>query len=902
MNFNITYDPSVTAAYQTVINAVAQNFDNHFTDNVTINILVKLADLSATNGLGASNTPLNSFSYSSIQTALSSDSKTSDDTTALADELPSTDPISGTHTYWLTTAQQKALGLLSGTAGGAGSDGTVTFDSGANTFDFNRSDGITTGEYDLAGTVAHEFSEIMGRSLLVGGTINTSGGPVSPSYDPLDLFHWSANGTRSFTGTSAGYFSIDGGATDLNDFNTNSKGDFGDWASAAGNDSFRAFSDSGVVNPVTATDFREMDVIGWDLTDTAPTVTALTASVGEDGPTFSQDLLSGTGDAEGDYLVIQNVPTSITTSGGRALTLGVDYTLSGSTLSLTASGFAKFDSLAQGTTDTAVFGYDVSDLLKSTHNTLTLTINGANDPPALSADTGSPHPLTEAAGTTGSNTPDQVSGTLSFTDVDIGDTHKASAKLDSATWSGGATIPSATQTALASAMTDSISLDGTSGTLSWTFALADKYVDFLAVGETLTVVYDVTVTDNNNASSTQQVTVVFTGTNDTPAINVGSSILAGSVSELPNTTGSSAVDSTSGAVAFSDPDLNDRPTATINAAHETVTWQDATHNYTAQLTPAEIANFETAFQISAESGNTNAGKIDWTYNIVDKTIDFLGAGETVTVTVPVVIDDHNGGSVTQDVVVTVVGANDPPIALPDSNAVAKGDTLTVSAANGVLANDTDPDVHDQGHLSVSAVNGSGANVGTTIAGTYGKLTLNADGSYVYTANKGGLPAQIVAQDVFNYTVSDPHGGTASSTLSIVVTNENVSYQAGMNTTLIGGNGKNVLDGSFGGDTLVGANSADVLIGGNGDTLTGNNGPDTFLFRPNFGTNTITDFDLHNDTIQFDKSIFGLVSAIAGFTTDSSAGAVISDGHGDTVTVDGVTKAELAAHPSVFHLA
>jgi hypothetical protein len=38
----------------------------------------------------------------------------------------------------------------------------------------------------------------------------------------------------------------------------------------------------------------------------------------------------------------------------------VGYTLSGSTLSLTAAGFAKFDSLAQGTPDTAVFGYDVT--------------------------------------------------------------------------------------------------------------------------------------------------------------------------------------------------------------------------------------------------------------------------------------------------------------------------------------------------------------------------------------------------------------------------------------------------------------------------------------------------------------------------------------------------------------
>ena len=29
---------------------------------------------------------------------------------------------------------------------------------------------------------------------------------------------------------------------------------------------------------------------------------------------------------------------------------------------------------------------------------------------------------------------------------------------------------------------------------------------------------------------------------------------------------------------------------------------------------------------------------------------------------------------------------------------------------------------------------------------------------------------------------------------------------------------------------------------------GGNGPDTFLFRPHFGANTITDFDFHDDAI------------------------------------------------------
>ena len=64
-----------------------------------------------------------------------------------------------------------------------------------------------------------------------------------------------------------------------------------------------------------------------------------------------------------------------------------------------------------------------------------------NAPPVLSADAGSPHALTELPGTTNSSTPDQVSGTLSFTDADVGDTHTASASLDSEIWSGGANDP-----------------------------------------------------------------------------------------------------------------------------------------------------------------------------------------------------------------------------------------------------------------------------------------------------------------------------------------------------------------------------------------------------------------------------------------------------------------------------
>jgi serralysin len=215
-------------------------------------------------------------------------------------------------------------------------------------------------------------------------------------------------------------------------------------------------------------------------------------------------------------------------------------------------------------------------------------------------------------------------------------------------------------------------------------------------------------------------------------------------------------------------------------------------------------------------------------------------------------------------------------------------------------NDTDPDVHDQGNLFVSAINGSAANVAHAVKGTYGSLTLSADGHYVYAANNGSLPSQLVAQDTFNYTLSDTHGGTDTSTLSIVVFGPGVSYQAGINTTLIGGNGKNVLDGSFGHDILIGGNAGDVLIGGNGDTLTGGTGPDTFLFRPKFGIETVTNFNTQNDVIQFNVALFTNFAAVMADTTQVGANTSIKFDANDSITLNNVAASSLSS--SNFHFA
>jgi hypothetical protein len=260
MILNITYGANVASApseFKTAVAAVQQYFEATFTDPVTVNIQVDFARLGH-DLIGQSSYGLNTYSFSQITTALLANSKSTDDANAIV-SLPATDPIPGTHHYVMTPAEAKALGLLGATTA---LDGTATFSSTA-PFDYDRSDGITAGQYDFQGSVAHEFSEIMGRELnAIGNEVQTG---EANGYYLYDLFKFTAEGARSFVGTTQGYFSLDNGVTNLNDFNNSPDDDFGDWAESAGDDSFLAFSDSGVVNPVTATDLRVMDVLGWDL-------------------------------------------------------------------------------------------------------------------------------------------------------------------------------------------------------------------------------------------------------------------------------------------------------------------------------------------------------------------------------------------------------------------------------------------------------------------------------------------------------------------------------------------------------------------------------------------------------------------------------------------------------------
>src|SRR5262245_4920956 len=255
---------------------------------------------------------------------------------------------------------------------------------------------------------------------------------------------------------------------------------------------------------------------------------------------------------------------------------------------------------------------------------------------------------------------------------------------------------------------------------------------------------------------------------------------------------------------------------------------------------------------------------------------------------------------------TEIGQVADPTVVVDPIVVADHDHVNLyqtvkqeDAAYGVLANDTDLIPNDV--LSVSAVNGSVANVGTPVQGLYGALTLAENGSYSYTATHA-LPNDGVGFDTFFYTAKTGTGGQATTDLTIVVVGSDKHYLGGTPDATINGGAYNfdgqVLDGSQGNDVLIAGKAATVEIGGPGDTLTGSIKADQFVFYNDFGQNKITNFNPKNDTIWLDHTEIQNYQQVLADATQVGANVVINDGTGDVIQLDHVQLSGL--HASDFH--
>ena len=303
----------------------------------------------------------------------------------------------------------------------------------------------------------------------------------------------------------------------------------------------------------------------------------------------------------------------------------------------------------------------------------------------------------------------------------------------------------------------------------------------------------------------------------------------------------------------------------------------------------------TAIRVGSSEGSGTAGSIgsaltgtygqltiaaDGSYSYVanQDAADALDAGDIVTDSFNYTVSDGTATD-TAVITITVIGVNDAPVAQNDVGVIVEDGTLPV--ANGANANvsgsydatgehsgdvidtssssHTDSDADASASLTVTAIrvgssegSGTAGSIGSALTGTYGQLTIAADGSYSYVANQDLADALDVGDtvtDAFNYTLSD---GTATDIGVITI-------------TILGANDDPTAVNDTGyikeGGTLTVANSAAASSG----TSTGNH------------TGDMTDNDTDDDA-----SSTATITSITATTAEGNAQTTFSS-NSETVT-------------------
>ena len=524
---------------------------------------------------------------------------------------------------------------------------------------------------------------------------------------------------------------------------------------------------------------------------------------------------------------------------------------------------------------------------------------------------------------------------------------------------GDTTGPDAADASSPTALPPTITIlsDGeTADTLNWNFDSIAETFDFLGLGETLELTYTVQVADNQGvdtasasdgevssdaALSFETITILITGTNDAPEIavvdNTAGTDAAGD-SPLYETDAALAA---SGSFTITDIDVTDVVTATVTGVTAAVTASDSGRiavttagdldqvSITGDVDGARIIDNATLLSfmnLSDVDGDTTgpdaadassptalpptitilsdgetADTLNWNFDSIAETFDFLGLGETLELTYTVQVADNQGvdtasasdGEVSSDaalsfetITILITGTNDAP----ETGVAITDQTATVNSAfNFAVPGDAFTDVDASDTLVYNATLTGGASLPTwlTFEGSTGTFTgtpLVGDGL------AGNLSVDITASD-----------GTASSAAQtfIIEVAPDVLGTPGADAALDGNALNNLIVGLGDNDILNGNDGNDVLIGGSGnDTMSGGSGSDTFRYTSGDeigSVDIITDFAPDEDILD--------LSALLGSGYDGTNAAdyvkLVENGGNTTVQVDvdgtdsGVNFADLA---------
>jgi VCBS repeat-containing protein len=441
-----------------------------------------------------------------------------------------------------------------------------------------------------------------------------------------------------------------------------------------------------------------------------------------------------------------------------------------------------------------------SSAFSSATDTASVTVNATNDAPTLgpiAATTG----ITEAVNAAAQNIP-AMQGTFAVSDADVGNTLTASINgTPTLVWSGGnlSTVLTTTQinTLTAALVTGELSIgsgvtaNGGAQTINYTWDPEAAALDFLSAGQTLTVTYQIQVSDGTSTTPTQPLSFVITGTNDAPVItgDRAATVLEG---------GSYTI--TTSDLNFTDPD--------DVAAGVTFTASSLTNG---------------TIQVNGVTQNTFSGT-----QLAAGQVKFIHNGsDTNAASFQVKVEDGNedaSSPVNQTFNLNVTAVNDLPVFNSTGlTLVSNSGTGAVAFTEAALsAYFTDVDNANLGIASVVAAgtlqSATGTGLGTGSVSTVGTVTIDDDsllgGSFTTTATDGtGSSAPATTVNFVNHATSTTSLNAAASGDSIIVNDQTTG------ATMTGGAGNDYIIGNTGSDIIVGAQNDIVLDGGGGiDTL------------------------------------------------------------------------------------
>jgi VCBS repeat-containing protein len=380
--------------------------------------------------------------------------------------------------------------------------------------------------------------------------------------------------------------------------------------------------------------------------------------------------------------------------------------------------------------------------------TATVVFTGANDRTVLSAI--AEQKVTEAGDAAAQDI--WLTGELSFSDKDIGDSLAASVVSSNVVAGAGVVLPADLAAALRPALTfgNAVTSNGGTQTIAWTYDPAAVDLDFLRAGQTITVTYNVKVGD----SAEQPITITIMGTNDTPELTA---------SLTSHTYVDTAADNTftavSGELSSTDRDAGDSKAYSIDGGvASTGAGFPASEGWV-----QKVGTYGTLYL------NSTSGA--YTYVPNDGAIEGLKADASENFS-PVVTDGSDATD-SETLTINITGANDTATIVVDANVT---DDRMVTEAGGV-SNGTAGDASASGKLLLTDVDVGEAVFQTpaSLEGTYGTFTFDeATGAWSYALDNTRAATQALPQ---NQAVNDTLvvwsvDGTASHEIVVNITGAN----------------------------------------------------------------------------------------------------------------------------------